>query len=127
MASNDKQPVDREKQERSDIGFLIQRPEFRRFLWRVIQTSRIFNPASTDGSDKRDLDEGRRDLGLEILSMVEDGQPIAHRHPGGPILTVAMALNEEINQPKGETHVQERFDRSAELDDDGVDAEADRA
>lgn len=89
--------IDREKQDREDIQFLVQRPEFKRFLFRVIQSSRIFQPASTDGPQGDRLNEGRRSLGLEILEMVERGQPVAHLHPVGPLLTVAQALHEEIN------------------------------
>lgn len=111
-------PDQREKRDRQDVQFLIQRPEFRRFLWRVIQTSRIFS-RTADGADKRILDEGRRSLGLEILEMVEAGQPVPHLHPDGPILTVQQAIFEEINQPIGEKkNVKERYDRYT-ADDDG--------
>ena len=115
---------DREKQDRDDVAFLMMRPEFRRFMWRVIQSARIFQGA-TDGSISRDLNEGRRDLGLEILAMVEDGQPIAQPHPGGPILTISMCLNEEIQQPKGRLNDDTRFDRNAELDDGDDDPPSD--
>jgi hypothetical protein len=112
-------PDEREKLYRSDIGFLIQRAEFTRFIFRVIQSSRIFSSAA-DGSDTRNLNEGRRDLGLEILSMVEAGQPVAHPE-GLPILTVLQALREEaIQQPqeKPNARTAERYDRSSELDDE---------
>jgi hypothetical protein len=109
-----------DKQIRGDMAFLMGRPEFRRFLWRVIQTARIFEPV-TDGSDTRYLyHEGRRDLGLELLAECEAGQPA--QHPSGtPILTVIQVLREEAQQQPTETQNgrRDRYDRTAELAGDG--------
>lgn len=102
-------------QQTKDLQFLIQRPEFLRFLdFAVIQPSGIF-AAATNGSDGRNLvSEGRRSLGLEILAMVETGQPVAH--PGNPILTL-MQVFREIAQATTEKPDAKRFDRNAELDE----------
>ena len=106
-------PEDRDK---SDARLLLARPEFQRFLWRVIQSSGILSPA-TDGSTDRHLAyaEGRRNLGLEILAMAEQGQPASHPN-GQPILTIMSALREEANQPQ-EKNLAKRYDRTAELND----------
>lgn len=123
----------RERRQRADVAFLIERPEFRRFLWRVIQAARIF-AATADGSKDRDLSffEGGRHLGLAILDMVEQGQPAAHSERV-PILTLIQTLREEANPPPSERDDEEvrthdaRYDRNAELDDgDGADDPPDR-
>lgn len=101
--------------QRSDMEFLNSRPEFRRFLWRVIQRAGILTPA-TDGSEGRHLAyaEGRRNLGLEILDDAETGQPVAHPE-SLPILTLIQALREETQQQPQETR-RGKYDRTAELD-----------
>lgn len=106
-----------EDQFKSDMKSLLAQPAFPRFLWRVIQSCGLFS-AATDGSVDRHLayDEGRRNLGLEILAMAELGQPASHPN-GQPILTILQALREEANQPQ-EKPLAKRYDRTAELDDD---------
>jgi hypothetical protein len=88
--------------ERADQEFLNERPEFQRFLLRVIQLAGIFS-RTTDGSGQRDLsyDEGRRNLGLEILEMAEAAQP---QGPivGIPASTLTQILLEEARRPKPE-------------------------
>jgi hypothetical protein len=102
-----------------DMEFLSARPEFRRFLFRVIQTSGLFH-RTTDGSDGRNLDyhEGRRNLGLEILDMAESGQPIPHAHGDGPFLSIIQALVEESQQPTEKPNARRKFDRNSEIDPD---------
>jgi hypothetical protein len=112
-----------DQQHKLDMQFLLERAEFRRFLFRVIQTSGIFT-RTTDGSVGRDLayDEGRRNLGLDILDMAETGQPIPEVHPAGPLLTLIQALREETSQPTEKPSGRrnpDRYDRNAELDDAG--------
>jgi hypothetical protein len=112
---------EREKTQRDDLMLLLQRPEFIRFLWRVIQLARIFD-RTTDGSEGRILafDEGRRNLGLEILEMVEAGQPVSHPE-GQPILTLLQALREEaIQQPQEKKNDGPgKHDRYHDIDGDG--------
>jgi hypothetical protein len=106
---------------RKDMLFLVGREEFRRFLFRVIQTAGILAP-TTDGSVDRHLayDEGRRNLGLDILAMAEAGQPVPH--PGGlPVLTLIQVLREEANQQPQENKRGRRNDRYRDLDGDDSD------
>lgn len=120
-------PLDREKRDKSDTQFLIAQPQFLRFMWRVIQTSRILS-RTTDGSTGRELafDEGVRSLALEILEMVEAGQHVPH--PDGlPIMTLIQTFHEEANQPAQEKPSgKDRYSRNSELDD-SVDDQADSA
>lgn len=89
----------------ADMAFLINRPEFRRFLFRSIQLAGILEQTGrgTTGSDGRDLAfvEGRRSLGFEILRMADAGQPAAQQHPLC-LITLVAALREEIQSPKEE-------------------------
>lgn len=110
-------PLTDDRQHKEDMAWLNTQPQFRRFLFRVIQNARIFEPV-TDGSDTRYLyHEGRRDLGLEILADAELGQPVPH--PDGlPILTVIQVLREEAQKPAPDKRNRDRYDRTAEIDDD---------
>ena len=103
---------------KADMTALVGQAPFKRFLWRVIQSSGIFS-AATDGSEGRDLAvaaQARKNLGLEILSMAELGQPATHPN-GQPILTILQALQEEATQPQ-EKPKHDRYDRNRDLDDD---------
>lgn len=111
---------DRDKQHRADMIFLNGREEFRRFMLRVIQSAGILS-RTTDGSIDRHLayDEGRRNLGLDILAMVETGQPVPHPE-GLPILSMIQILREEANhqpQEKPSDRRQHRNDRYNDLDE----------
>lgn len=112
--------------QKGDQDFLNGRPEYQRFLLRVIQLAGIFS-RTTDGSGTRDLsfDEGRRSLGLEILEMAEAAQPQVHSLIGIPASTLTQVLLEEARRPKPEKPNGRRtqYDRNAEL----VEAEADDA
>lgn len=116
----------KDRQDRADLAFLIQRREFTRFLSRVIQSAGIYR-RTTDGSQERDLSfyEGRRHLGLDILDMVEAGQPVVHPHEPMPILTLIQIHHEDAQPPtppeKNDEEHEERYDRNAELDDGGDD------
>lgn len=109
---------ERELRDKADVQALLKHVEFQRFLWRVIQRARIFG-ATADGSNERDLSfyEGARHLGLEILEMVDEGQP--RQHPDKvPVLTLIQVLREEANQPGGgRPNERTRYSRTDELDD----------
>lgn len=67
---------------REDAEYLLGRSEFRRFLFAAIQAAGLLghtNPAN--GPIGRDLAEGRRSLGLDLLAMADTGQPDALRSP----------------------------------------------
>jgi hypothetical protein len=105
-----------DKSDREDMDLLLQRPEFLRFLFRVIQTARIFQPTA-DGSDPRNLHEGRRNLGLEILEMAEAAQPQSPS-PDIPATTLLQVLLEEARQPQTEKpNAKARFNRTDELNE----------
>jgi hypothetical protein len=119
-----------DKQLVRDMADLMERAAFRRFLFAVIQRAGIFS-AQTDGSVGRDqFNLGRRNLGLEILDLVETGQPVAEVHPGGALLTLIQVLREETTRSPTETQnaikaKSSKHDRHAELlDDDGDDPDA---
>lgn len=91
-----------------DMQFLVERPEFRRFLYAMIQTSGYVGiNAGADGRSVRDQclewHEGRRSLGHDILLMCEEGQPEPLRSPDGlPVATLDAVFREAIN-PKEKT------------------------
>jgi hypothetical protein len=101
-------------QERADLADLIERPGFRRFLFRVIQNAGIFS-ATTNGSEQRtSFNDGRRSLGLDILQEVESAMPL--QSPSGiPSLTVIQVLREEAQSPPPERTKRGRRDPYSEL------------
>lgn len=107
--------------DRQDAEFLLQRPEFLRFLYALIQSAGIIgNNVAADGRTVRDQclewHEGRRSLGHEALLAVEEGQPDALRSPdGAPLMTLEAVLREAIN-PKEKPH-DRHHDRHHDLDD----------
>jgi hypothetical protein len=106
-------------QDKSDMEFLLNRGEFRRFLFAVIQKAGIWE-ATTDGSVERTfLGIGRRQLGLEILDMAELGQPVAHPDKI-PVMTLLQVLREETQQPQEKPNAKGRtsqYNRQRELDE----------
>ena len=108
----------REQLRKADLEFLTARPEFRRFLFRVIQSAGIFS-STTDGADGRNLErEGRRNLGLEILDWADAVQPVSG-HEGIPVLTVIQAFREESQATTQEKpNARPRYDRHADIDPD---------
>lgn len=110
-----------DKQQTLDVQELLRLPAFLRFLdFAVIQPAGIYG-AATNGSEGRNLvSEGRRGLGLDILAMVDSGQPA--QHPDGtPVLTMLQILREKSQSTKERADEPSRYDRNAELggsDDD---------
>ena len=110
---------------KEDAEFLLQRPEFLRLMYDVIQSAGIIgNNVAADGRTVRDQclewHDGRRSLGHELLLMIEQGQPDALRSPDGlPLMTLNAVLREAIN-PKEKTRGRRNRnddDRYADLDD----------
>lgn len=85
---------------KADMADLLQRPSFRRFLWRMIEQGGIFDIA-TDGADHRDLNfaEGRRAMVFAILTDVEGGQEVQHP-TGRPLMALIQTLREEVQTPQ---------------------------
>jgi hypothetical protein len=73
-------PDEREKLYRSDMQFLLQRPEFVRFVFRVIQSSGIFN-LTTDGSEGHHLLSHRRNPMADQTDMTETRNLMATIRP----------------------------------------------
>lgn len=77
-------------------------PEFRRFLFRSIQSAGLleYSASATNGTDGRNLHfaEGRRSLGFDLLRDADAGQPDALRHPNS-IMTLIAVLREEAASP----------------------------
>jgi hypothetical protein len=98
---------------KQDMERLIALPEFRRFLFRVIQSAGILSRI-TDGSNTRSLDycEGRRNLGFDILDEAELGQATPHEDA---LMTIFQSLREEIQKPPEEAHRGRRADRYDEI------------
>jgi hypothetical protein len=109
---------------KEDMAKLMALPEFRRFLWRVIQNAGIFS-ATTNGSDSRYfIAEGRRQLGFSILADAEQAFPV--QHPDQiPVLTVIQVLREETQNSQKSEKPNDRYDRTADISD--LDDQADGA
>lgn len=76
-------------------------PEFRSFLWTIVENAGVFQlPAH--GADKRDLNEGRRSLGLEIVQMVEECFPMNGSAPVQVLRQLAKDQVEQLGDPKSD-------------------------
>ncbi|NOW44156.1 hypothetical protein FHW96_000283 [Novosphingobium sp. SG751A] len=86
-----------------DAEYLLNRPEFLRFLFAAIQGAGILGQyAPANGQMGRDLGhfEGRRSLGFELLMLADAGQPEPLRSPEA-LATLDLILREALNpKPK---------------------------
>lgn len=111
------------EQVKADMADLLGRPQFRRFLFRMIERGGLFTSA-TSGADNRDLSfaEGRRSLLLEMLADVESGQPQQHAS-GWPLTASIQTLCEEVQTPQRDLEKprgrRSRNDQYRDLDGDG--------
>ncbi len=110
--------------ERVDMVWLMEQPQFRRFLFRSIQTAGIltYRASTANGSDGRDLAyaEGRRSLGLDILRDADAALPAPLQHPShAHTLAAIMAEASQIQSEKPNArHKRDRYD-DIDGDDDG--------
>ncbi len=82
----------------ADLAFLLNRSEFKTFLFTAIQSAGILDAAN--GHTGRNLDylEGRRSLGFDLLRLADEGQPAALRTPNA-LATLNAVILEAINTP----------------------------
>jgi hypothetical protein len=80
-------------QQLADYKDLLERPQFRRFLLRLIQLSGIYEATANGSAERTFFANGRRSLGLDILREVDAAQPV----PGAelPSLTLIQVLRED--------------------------------
>jgi hypothetical protein len=110
-------------QDKADLADLIERPGFRRFLFRVIQNAGIFESTANGSEERTFYMNGRRSLGLDILREVDAAQPVPG--PSGiPTLTMIQVLREEAQTPSPERTQRGKRDPYRDLNDgdDGPDA-----
>jgi hypothetical protein len=63
-----------EKQLRKDIREVAGTPQGRRLLWWILEQSNLYSPSFT-GNSHTFFNEGRRDIGLRILSKITEAEP----------------------------------------------------
>lgn len=88
-------------QERADYADLLERPQFRRFLLRVIQLAGIYEATANGSAERTFFQNGRRSLGLDILREVDAAQPLP-APTGTPTLTLIQVHREEAQSPSPE-------------------------
>lgn len=79
---------------KAGTALLVERPEFRRFLFRIVEASGIGLSASKD--DTALHREGKRALGLEILGWVEEALPDATTS-SQPLAALHLAIAEDLS------------------------------
>lgn len=97
-------------QERADYADLLERPQFRRFLLRVIQLAGIYEATANGSAERTFFMNGRRSLGLDILREVDAAQPVA-APTSTPTLTLIQVLREDA-----QSHPTERNPRGRRAD-----------
>lgn len=109
-------------QEKSDYQDLLERPQFRRFLLRVIQLAGIYDATANGTAERTFRNEGRRSLGLDILREVDAAQPYPAQ-PSTPTLTLIQLHREDAQSQTPERNPRgRRNDPYSEL---RTDAESD--
>lgn len=63
------------ERELSDIRFVLQKPEGRRFIWRVIEEGKVFLDAYTPESNSTYYNLGRQSVSRNFLNDVLDAKP----------------------------------------------------
>ena len=110
--------------ERDDIAWLMEQPQFRRFLFRSIQTAGVlsYRAITANGSDGRDLAyaEGRRSLGLDILREADAALPAPLQSPSCTH-TLAAIIAEASQTPTEKPNARRKPDRYDDLRDGGDD------
>ena len=106
-----------EEQHKADIAQLIDLPAFRRFLWRSIQMAGIFSPA-INGADGRDLSEGRRRLGFDILQDVERAMPDPHPFGLSTLIQVILEESRSSSTQEKPSGRRSRYDDDSDTDSD---------
>lgn len=106
-----------DKQERSDLQYLMGREEFLRFLARAIQTAGILSQGS-NGHDGRDLAfvEGRRSLGFWMLGQANAGLPDVMQSSDN-LAALHAIVRAQIQSPKMKDKRDDRPSRYDELND----------
>jgi hypothetical protein len=104
-----------------DLQYLLNRPEFRRFLYAAIQSAGILqHEGPAHGQTGRDLSyaEGRRSLGFDMLQAADRGQPEPLQSALG-LATLDAVIREALNPPPKEKTRGRRNDDTARYDDIG--------
>lgn len=65
------------QKEISDIKSILNKPEGRRYIWRLLCKCGIFNNSFTGDSNLTAFNEGKRNIGLDILLDVNEAEPAA--------------------------------------------------
>jgi hypothetical protein len=88
-------------QARADYADLLERPQFQRFLLRVIQLSGIYEATANGSAERTFFANGRRSLGLDILREVDAAQP-QPAPTNIPTLTLIQVHRQDAQSPPSE-------------------------
>lgn len=105
--------------DKADKLTLLDIPAFKHFLLSLIQSAGIFDVSDREDDGRHLFREGRRSLGLEVLRMMDEAQPVPN--PSGiPATTLIQTLMEFAQSAPKEKPVGRR-DAYADIGDDGDD------
>ncbi len=66
----------REDQQEGDLKWLLDQPQFRRFLWSLIhERCQILRSAASGDAGTQNRDLGRQSVGLELWTLIEAVDP----------------------------------------------------
>ena len=72
LAKEEKEEAERiEKRRTHDISKLLKQPEFRRFVWHILELTGTFNSSFTLNSMQTAFREGQRDIGIAVLQSID--------------------------------------------------------
>lgn len=65
-------------QELQDVAYLLSDKRGRRFFWRYLSTCGVFKSSADNSGSWTYFNEGRRDVGLRLLSDMDEAAPDAY-------------------------------------------------
>ena len=111
-------PAEKVEFDKLDLGDLMKLPAFNRFMFRILEASTLLRPANGTDAELRAA-EGKRVMGAEILSWIED--TMIDRHISGLPVLASIQL---LSAVRHETIAKEKPRRGrpgSRTDEDGAD------
>jgi hypothetical protein len=68
----------RRDRETDDLRVVLKKPEGRRFVYKVLCECGVFKASFTLNSMQSAFNEGRRDIGLALLKLLDEAEPNAY-------------------------------------------------
>jgi len=80
-----------------DLRSILKKPEGRRFVWELLGDTGVFRSVFALNSNQTSFNEGRRDVGLELLQKLNEADASAFAQMQREYVSEVNSKREEIN------------------------------